>query len=147
MTTQEKKNSLRLGRETSLTVEAIDGTSAINIPRVWAIEPLNVSESSIPTKREIESWSHLQDIGIQHVPIDRKVKLLIGCNVPEAFYLLDERKGNPGEPYGVRSPLGWTVFGPSEKVFKQEPAQVHSSPSKIVCATKPIMKTPKLQYS
>ena len=126
LTTQERKNSLRAGRETSFTVEAMDGTSSVHLPRVWAIEPLNVSENSIVTKDDIEGWPHLQDINLsatQH--IERKVKLLIGCNVPEAFYVLDERRGSPGEPYGVRTLLGWTVFGPSDKLSNQESVQVY----------------------
>ena len=118
LTTQERKNSLRVGRETSITVEAMDGKTAITIPRVWTIEPLNVSENSIPTKKDVERWSHLQDIDMYSLR-DRKVKLLIGCNVPEAFFALEERRGEPGEPYGVRTILGWTVFGPSEKLSDQ----------------------------
>ncbi|KAK3752078.1 hypothetical protein QZH41_005573 [Actinostola sp. cb2023] len=102
----------------------MDGRSAITIPRVWAIEPLNVSENSIPTKKDIERWPHLQIIDI-HMPRDRKVKLLIGCNVPEVFFAIEERRGEPGEPYGVRTPLGWTVFGPSEKISDQTSSQVY----------------------
>ena len=126
LTTQERKNSLRAGRETSFTVEDINGTSFVHLPRVWAIEPLNVSESSIITKNDIQRWPHLQNIDLsaaQH--IERKVKLLIGCNVPEVFYVLDERRGSPGEPYGVRTLLGWTVFGPSDSLHNQESAQVY----------------------
>ena len=85
LTTQEARNSYRVGRETSLTVQSMDSTTTLVIPRVWAIGLLNVSESRIPTKEEITAWSHLQDIDVSNLPTDREVRLLIGCNVPRCL--------------------------------------------------------------
>ena len=37
---------------------------------------------------------------------------IIGCNIPEAFWVLEERRGNKGNPYAIRSSLGWALIGP-----------------------------------
>ena len=55
------------------------------------------------TTSETSTWSHLQDL---HLPeVDGEAFLLIGLNKPEAFWVMDERRGNAGEPYAVRSTL------------------------------------------
>ena len=41
--------------------------------------------------------------------------MIIGTNVPDAFWVLKERRGNKGEPYAIRTPLGWTLMGPMDK--------------------------------
>ena len=38
--------------------------------------------------------------------------MLIGANVPEAQVHVECRRGRSGEPYAVRTVLGWAVFGP-----------------------------------
>ncbi|VDP27152.1 unnamed protein product [Echinostoma caproni] len=41
-----------------------------------------------------------------------EVDLLIGCDVPEAPLVLDQRLGDRKEPYAARTIFGWTLFGP-----------------------------------
>ena len=38
--------------------------------------------------------------------------MLIGANVPEAQIHEEVRVGGPGEPYAVRTLLGWAIMGP-----------------------------------
>ena len=38
--------------------------------------------------------------------------LLIGGDCPDAFWVLDERRGTRDEPYAVMFPLGWILLGP-----------------------------------
>ena len=42
----------------------------------------------------------------------KEVLLLIGLDVPEVFWSLEERRGKPDEPYAVRTVLGWSLLGP-----------------------------------
>jgi len=114
LTTQERQDSPKFGQEISLIVEAIDGSDKIEIPRLWTIEKVNASSHSIPADQDIRRWSHLQDINLPTID-ETKIDLIIGCNVPEAFWVLEERRGNKGDPYAIRSPLGWTLIGPMEK--------------------------------
>jgi hypothetical protein len=38
---------------------------------------------------------------------------LIGSDVPEVFWTLDQRRGDKRQPYAVKTILGWTVIGPT----------------------------------
>ena len=115
LTTQEKQDSPKLGQEISLTVEAIDGSDKLEIPRLGTVEKVNASSHSIPTEQDITKWPHLQDITLPSIH-ETKIDLIIGCNVPEAFWVLEERRGDKGDPYAIRSPLGWTLIGPMDRL-------------------------------
>ena len=113
LTTQEKKDSAKSGLELKLTISSLDGTSALEIQTVWTVDRLNVLSRSIPRAEDVQGWSHLSGIELPEIQnID--VTVFIGCNVPEAFWVMQERRGKRGEPIAVRSLLGWTLMGPTE---------------------------------
>ena len=61
-------------------------------------------------------WSHLQDITLPTIDTETcDVQLLIGSDVPEVFWNLEERREGRKDPYAVKSVLGWTVIGPLQK--------------------------------
>ena len=62
LTTQEKEDSPKVGREISLTIEALDGVEKITVPRLWTVDKLNASKRSIPSQEDVKQWPHLQDI-------------------------------------------------------------------------------------
>ena len=124
LTTQEKRDSPRSGYEVKLIINSIDDESSLEVPKVWTVERLNISELSIPRDQDVDKWSHLQ--GIELPEIDNKeVRVLFGCNVPEAFWVLEEKRGSKGEPVGIRSPLGWTIIGPTEKIGQEDSFNVN----------------------
>ena len=124
LTTQEKKDSARTGYEVKLIINSIDNESRLEVPKVWTVERLNFSEQSIPRDQDVDRWPHLN--GIELPVIDNKeVRVLIGCNVPEAFWVLDEKRGCKGEPVGIRSLLGWTIIGPTEKIGEEDSFNVN----------------------
>ncbi|KAK3729175.1 hypothetical protein QZH41_000580 [Actinostola sp. cb2023] len=119
LTTQEKKNSRKVGQYlTGLTVESLDDGNRLNIPKLWTVDNLNVASHSIPSNADVKRWPHLYDVNLLDIE-DKKVKLIIGSNVPEAFWVMEERRGNKGEPYAIRSPFGWTLFGPTNSTNNQ----------------------------
>ncbi|CAH8641973.1 unnamed protein product [Schistosoma margrebowiei] len=68
-----------------------------------------------PTRSAVNNlvkWPHLRDVPIDHLDSE-EVLLLIGCDVPEAHWVLDQRLGGRKNPYAVKTLLGWTVFGPA----------------------------------
>ena len=114
LTTQERQDSPRVGYDLSLTVEPLDGTDQVYVTRLWTVDKLNVSSRSIPSEHDARQWPHLQDIKLPSIS-EKEVRLIIGTNVPDAFWVLEERRGNRGEPYAIRTPLGWTLMGPMER--------------------------------
>ena len=75
-----------------------------------SIREVPVDPNPALTILEVSAWPHLQDL---HFPeVDGEVLLLIGVDTPEAFWVMEERRGNAGEPYAVKSTLGWSLVGP-----------------------------------
>ena len=100
LTTQEKKDSAKSGLELKLTLSSLDGTSALEIPRVWTVDHLIVLSRSIPRAEDVQGWSHLSDIELPEIQ-NNDIRVLIGCNVPEAFSGDRREKGKRGEPVAV----------------------------------------------
>ena len=115
LTTQERQSSSRKSFEVQLVVEALDGADTLDLQRVWTVNQLNVSQRSIATAEDLEKWPHLSDVELHSIE-NKEVRVLIGSDVPEAFWVLEERRGKRREPYAVRSPLGWAVMGPTQTV-------------------------------
>ena len=119
LTTQERQDSPRVGYDLSLTVEPLDGTDQIYVTRLWTVHKLNASRRSIPSEQDARQWPHLRDIKLPSIR-EKEVRLIIGTNVPDAFWVLEERRGNRGEPYAIRTPLGWTLMGPMERSDRED---------------------------
>ena len=111
LTTQEREDSPRVGHDISLTVEPLDGTDKVEVKRLWTVDRLNASRRSIPSEQDTRKWLHLEGIKLPSTS-EKEVRLIVGTNAPEAFWVLEERRGNRGEPYAIRTPLGWTLIGP-----------------------------------
>ncbi|PFX17955.1 hypothetical protein AWC38_SpisGene17711 [Stylophora pistillata] len=114
LTTQEKTDSPRVGQVLSLVVESLDGSDRVDIVRLWTVDKLNASGRTIPSEQDPKQWPHLRDIKLPSTS-EKEVRLIIGTNVPDAFWVLKEKRGNKGEPYAIRAPLGWTLMGPMHK--------------------------------
>ena len=55
---------------------------------------------------------HLRDLEIRKPVEHGEVDIPIGSDYYEVLLLpLEHRIGNPGEPVGVKTPLGWTTVG------------------------------------
>ncbi|XP_077997089.1 uncharacterized protein LOC144450360 [Glandiceps talaboti] len=99
------------GREVQLDVKCLHGAQGVRLDKVWTTDNLPITGSSIPNSRDAREWSHLK--GIELPELDNKeVTILIGNDVPEAHWVLEERLGQRKQPYAVRTLLGWTLIGP-----------------------------------
>ena len=113
LTTVNKQGNNVKGFEVHLSAKALDSGEIVDIPRVWTIDKLPISSACIPKSEDFHHWPHLRDIQVPEVD-SSEVTLLIGSDVPEVFWALDERRGKRKQPYAVRSLLGWTMIGPAE---------------------------------
>ncbi len=52
LTTQEKKERSKSGLEVKLSIDSINSQSSLEIPKVWTVERLNISEQSIPREQQ-----------------------------------------------------------------------------------------------
>ena len=52
---------------------------------------------------------HIQDLPL--LTAGNKISLIIGADMPEFRLHLQYRHGNHGEPIGIKTKLGWVLFG------------------------------------
>lgn len=115
LTTVNQSTEKRHGLELKLQVGALRCNDTIELDRVWSVERLPISIKSLPERREVSMWNHLKDIYLPRIS-EGQVELLIGSDTPDAFWVQEERRGSSGEPYAIRSVLGWSILGPIGKV-------------------------------
>ena len=100
-----------------LTVSSESGEH-INMDNVFVVDKIPVTSTSI----SVENFPHLQDIGWlpSYDQNDVAVDLLIGQDNADALLPIEIRRGKPGEPFAVRTMLGWCLNGkvPVERVTK-----------------------------
>ncbi|KAJ8020040.1 hypothetical protein HOLleu_41875 [Holothuria leucospilota] len=77
----------------------------LSVPKIPA------AAESVPRAEDLSKWRHLESLPWENQQSD-EVGLLIGADAPEAFWVLEERKGKPKEPYAMRTMLGWSIMGP-----------------------------------
>ena len=87
------------------------GSDAVVTDSAYTVNDLPIRQAEDLSKRNLQRWPHLSDLVIPVLP-DKSVGLLIGCDVPEAHSILEQRIGVGKQPYAVRSALGWLIRGP-----------------------------------
>ena len=76
----------------------------------WAIKDLSIPLKHTEVLKEGTSWPHLQQVPFPEVE-RKKISVLIGTNIHEAFVPLEVRRGSRDEPFAIRSCIGWSVLG------------------------------------
>ena len=95
----------RCNLEVGLQVSSLDNEHSVLLEGVWSVERLPVTPKAMPVADDVKKWPHLHDLEFPTIDAE-EVMLLIGANAPEAFWVLEERRGNRGEPCTVKSLLG-----------------------------------------
>ena len=108
------KVSQELGRSHFLYVQGLGQKDCLKI-----LNDLSFARNCIPNKEDIAKWCHCDGISIPELD-NTDVTILIGMDVPEAHWKLEEGRGHKKEPYAIRTPLGWLVAGPMESVSTNE---------------------------
>ena len=124
LTTLEKENNEATARVISLKISNLDGSDELTIPQVFARPNFHLSSSNLVTEAEVQKWPHLKDLPLHHAEID-DVALLIGQDCSEALMPLTTIPGGNGEPYAIRTRLGWSVSGPVSNSVVKLPSVSH----------------------
>ena len=103
------ESTVRVGR-VDLAVLPMGGPEGhrIQVKDAQVVEHLNVNMSR---PQDLSKWEHLKDIPLPKIG-GEETTLLIGANIPEAQIQEEVRVGGAGEPYAVRTLLGWAIIGP-----------------------------------
>ena len=101
------------GRQVSLCVQGLNEDAVVNLSNVLSVARLPDLGTSIPSCRDHEIHGEVLK-GVTFPDLCGKVELLIGANVPEAHRTLEYRINHSGGPNAVKSPLGWSLIGPTQ---------------------------------
>ncbi|KFD62025.1 hypothetical protein M514_25744 [Trichuris suis] len=97
--------------KTTFQIRSVRGEKTFDIKNAIVVPSLNVSNRTIDWSRIKGRLRHLNDLPL--VKIDyAQVELLLGADNFDAIQPLETCKpARKGHPYGVKTPLGWTVCG------------------------------------
>ena len=94
-----------------VSLEVMSARRRICLPKVYVLQEFPELAGSIASAGDIMKWKHLRGISVPRAGTP-EVGLLIGQDVSQALVPVELRRGQDGEPYAVRTPLGWTINGP-----------------------------------
>ena len=134
-------------KETSFVVSSLDGANSVSIDRAFAIADLPVSLEGLPEAGMCKVYPHLKGVDVPRVECD-SVQLIIGCNVPDVFHVLDERIGQTNEPIAKLSKLGWTTLGPIGAA-DMEPVRefLHVCPAQVESENDPVERMQTIEFA
>ncbi|CAH8599139.1 unnamed protein product [Schistosoma guineensis] len=117
------------GKETSIRVATVNGTTncdclevylevfsldergSVRINKVYTTKKLPIDHATPLTELQLKRWKHLKDITLPKLK-SNYVGILIGCDAPDAHWVLEQRLGDRKHPFAVRTHLGWMIIGP-----------------------------------
>ena len=114
------KLSTLLGKDVTVTCKRAKGLRIrgymsahyIDLPVTYTRDYIPLDRSHIPTGETARSWSHLAHLAPEIPPLlDCDVGLLIGYNCSTALAPRQVITGADGQPYAVKTDLGWSVVG------------------------------------
>ena len=111
LATVNGSSEIQRGQEVSLMIKGVNSHEVFELENVWTADTLRLPKGSAPSHKDVEDWPRLTGIDLPQIESD-EIMLLIGSDVPEAHWVYDQRRGKRGQPYVVRTPLGWTLMGP-----------------------------------
>jgi len=96
-----------------LSVQSVNGGEWLDLPDVVVVDDIPVKPNVMPSSQVLSKYRHLSNLDFSQLE-NNSVQLLIGANVPKAFRVEDIRTAPDScSPDAIRSPLGWSLLGPS----------------------------------
>ena len=108
----------------SFTIASLDGTAKFDIDNAVTIDHLPVLPNGNLSENDLISFPHLKSLKLPMLN-NATVDVLIGNDVIRAHKVLEEREGNGNQPNAIRTPLGWSLIGPSIGSCSKGKASAH----------------------
>ena len=104
-----------------MSIKGIAEDSSFEVKDALIVEDIVDVSWSIPKKELTEGYPYLQKINFPLLE-EKKKNLRIGSGLHEAYVASDLKLGELGQPYGIHTALGWTIYG--KDAISQRPARV-----------------------
>ncbi|VDQ03918.1 unnamed protein product [Trichobilharzia regenti] len=88
----------------------------VEVGTAYTTSRMKLGESIVPSGDAVIRKPHLCDIPFPTLQNGR-VRILVGCSVPEAHKVLEERYGGRDDPFATKTPPEQTVRGPIPMVY------------------------------
>ena len=110
LTTMQMSNQSIECSLVNLEVSELSEKNLIELPMVYSMPSLPVSNDSVGTQEDVNSWPHLK--GIEMRSIESEVSLLIGSDAPQVLQPKEFRESENSGPFALRKIFGWVLNGP-----------------------------------
>lgn len=95
---------------TGLEVGDLEGSTYLDLPKVYTQSKIPVSKENIITEADLKNWPYLREIQLKEIEAD--IELLIGTDVPQAMEPWNIINSQDNGLYAVKTLLRWVVTGP-----------------------------------
>ena len=102
-------NKSSVCKKLPLLLVSVDGKESVMIDEAYSINDLPVQPMK-NINQMAKEWEHLRDINFVE-PQGEEVTILLGCDVPEAHWVFDQRISGREQPYAIRTLFGWVLCG------------------------------------
>lgn len=97
----------------SLQVLPLYSKDVVIIDCAYTVPTLPITSADDSPRIDVRKWPHLEGVEL-HSLVDRTVGILIGCDIPEAHVISEQRIGVGKQPHAVKSVFGWVLRGPCD---------------------------------
>ena len=111
--TLSKDNETKTTETVDIDIRAKNGHDQLHMTGVYTTDKIPVTMPLCSG-----TFKHLQGLPLHHGDIE--VEVLSGQDNSEALIPLEVRRGNKGEPFAMRTMLGWTLNGPTGDVANRK---------------------------
>ncbi|XP_062700972.1 uncharacterized protein LOC115254910 [Aedes albopictus] len=101
-------------RQMNLWISTRGMEGKILLRTVQTVPELMLPQQTLNAPALMENYKFLQNLPVDSY-YNKRPGILIGINNVHAIAPLESRLGTIGEPIAVRSKLGWTIYGPSQR--------------------------------
>lgn len=98
------------GQSYSFLVQVLRQKHCLETSNALSVKDFTVAKSCIPSE-DVAKWCHFDRISVPKLESSEGT-IVIGADIPEAHWKLEETPGCNKEPYAVCTLLGWLVAGP-----------------------------------
>ena len=117
----EKKSTM----EVDISLQPRDQSESFQLRKVLVTESIPVRTADV----DLSKYNHLSDMSY---PASATVDVFIGQNYSDLLFIQEYRRGNPGEPYAARTPLGWCFHGPTDPATSSDSVTSYLISSKVI---------------
>ena len=93
-----------------LAIQGVNEVEAFKVKDAFVVDEVVDVSCSIPTDELIQGYSHLRSLNFPSLA-EKNIDLLLGCDLHQAFLTKNMIVGDPGDPCGLHTALGWTIYG------------------------------------